>query len=375
MVSGSPIVTPATYTLKNLIDDSSFEGTTNYWTQYNSSYPATFTTSYKYKGSYGIQANVNGIYERCVKNKTAVSIVSGHKYYMSLWAYIISYTSGDTTSFYVPILGHLDLYESRVGQWQYRSKIITAGSSISTTDIRVGHVYSNTANNNIAIDCVMLVDLTEAFGAGNEPTEQWCDANIAWFDGTTTLEVKDSPVARNVLQPYIGVDNVARSVKRGWIGVDNVARQFFGEAYDEWTITMTTDNTSSMAVSYTCNDSTLTMSAKNNTGYVDSGTASVSYVITGLSAGDVVVVNYNRTIDMSNSYQTCRESFGSKGNTVLYSSEFFTSTSGTVSLTKTFTLESTTFRHWIGVTRQIAQGITVDVKSITVNGEQIFPKV
>jgi len=32
-----------------------------------------------------------------------------------------------------------------------------------------------------------MVDLTEAFGAGNEPTQQWCDENIEYFDGSTTI--------------------------------------------------------------------------------------------------------------------------------------------------------------------------------------------
>jgi hypothetical protein len=30
----------------------------------------------------------------------------------------------------------------------------------------------------------MLIDLTEAFGAGNEPSVSWCDANIPYFIGT-----------------------------------------------------------------------------------------------------------------------------------------------------------------------------------------------
>ena len=36
-------------------------------------------------------------------------------------------------------------------------------------------------------DNVMLVDLTETFGAGNEPSLEWCDENINWFEGTTKI--------------------------------------------------------------------------------------------------------------------------------------------------------------------------------------------
>lgn len=33
----------------------------------------------------------------------------------------------------------------------------------------------------------LLIDLTEAFGAGNEPTKEWCDVNIPYFIGTTNI--------------------------------------------------------------------------------------------------------------------------------------------------------------------------------------------
>ena len=32
-----------------------------------------------------------------------------------------------------------------------------------------------------------VIDLTESFGAGNEPSKEWCDANIDYFDGTITV--------------------------------------------------------------------------------------------------------------------------------------------------------------------------------------------
>ncbi len=36
-------------------------------------------------------------------------------------------------------------------------------------------------------DGALLVDLTKTFGAGNEPTQTWCDANLDYFDGSTNL--------------------------------------------------------------------------------------------------------------------------------------------------------------------------------------------
>ena len=37
------------------------------------------------------------------------------------------------------------------------------------------------------VDDVLVIDLTETFGAGNEPSKEWCDENISYFDGTTTI--------------------------------------------------------------------------------------------------------------------------------------------------------------------------------------------
>lgn len=37
------------------------------------------------------------------------------------------------------------------------------------------------------VDEVRLRYLTEAFGAGNEPTKEWCDENISYFDGSTVV--------------------------------------------------------------------------------------------------------------------------------------------------------------------------------------------
>ena len=45
------------------------------------------------------------------------------------------------------------------------------------------------ASNTIAyIDDAMLIDLTAAFGAGNEPTQEWCDTNIEYFAGNKTIQ-------------------------------------------------------------------------------------------------------------------------------------------------------------------------------------------
>ena len=36
-------------------------------------------------------------------------------------------------------------------------------------------------------DGLLLIDLTAAFGAGNEPSKEWCDENIDYFDGSIVV--------------------------------------------------------------------------------------------------------------------------------------------------------------------------------------------
>lgn len=43
------------------------------------------------------------------------------------------------------------------------------------------------ATGNLYFDGLVIVDLTETFGAGNEPDKNWCDKNINYFEGTTTV--------------------------------------------------------------------------------------------------------------------------------------------------------------------------------------------
>ena len=38
-------------------------------------------------------------------------------------------------------------------------------------------------------DGIMLIDLTEAFGLGFEPTKAWCDENIPYFTGEKVISI------------------------------------------------------------------------------------------------------------------------------------------------------------------------------------------
>jgi hypothetical protein len=78
--------------------------------------------------------------------------------------------------------------------WTMASAIRTAAAvtSYKGTDFSAGNHKARFDYNNsktagsMWFDGLMLIDLTAAFGAGNEPSKEWCDNNIPYFTGTYT---------------------------------------------------------------------------------------------------------------------------------------------------------------------------------------------
>lgn len=86
-------------------------------------------------------------------------------------------------------MGSANVDSSKINQWQKLSwhNIRSKWSDNFTHQFRFD--FEGMASNTIAyIDDAMLIDLTAAFGAGNEPTQEWCDANIEYFAGNKTIQ-------------------------------------------------------------------------------------------------------------------------------------------------------------------------------------------
>ncbi len=58
-------------------------------------------------------------------------------------------------------------------------------SKHDTFNVQVGSSYAVIGEG--YIDDVIIINLTETFGAGNEPSKDWCDEHINYFDGTTVI--------------------------------------------------------------------------------------------------------------------------------------------------------------------------------------------
>lgn len=88
-----------------------------------------------------------------------------------------------------PLVGIAKVDKTKLNQWQRLSwhNVRSNWNDNQTTQFRFD--FEGMASNTIAyIDDAMLIDLTAAFGAGNEPTQEWCDTNIEYFSGNKTIQ-------------------------------------------------------------------------------------------------------------------------------------------------------------------------------------------
>lgn len=90
-----------------------------------------------------------------------------------------------------PLIGIAKVDKTKLNQWQRLSwrNVRANWNDNQTAQFRFD--FEGMASNTMAyIDDAMLIDLTTAFGAGNEPTQSWCDTNIEYFAGNTTIQYK-----------------------------------------------------------------------------------------------------------------------------------------------------------------------------------------
>lgn len=88
-----------------------------------------------------------------------------------------------------PLMGSANVNTSKTNQWQRLSWRNVRSNWNDSYSAQFRFDFEGMASNTIAyIDDAMLIDLTAAFGAGNEPTQEWCDTNIEYFAGNKTIQ-------------------------------------------------------------------------------------------------------------------------------------------------------------------------------------------
>lgn len=217
------------YTLTNLAP--TINGTTG-WSGVNGTISSS--TSIKKYGAASMSLTATASQaEVYATNTTNINIQKAHTYYIAYYYYA---TGKFNTNAYLPVnttaIGHTSTTAAAANTWYRHGVVYNYAKSSLPSATFSSSLRLDFNNNKVAgtmyFDGLMVIDLTEAFGSGNEPDATWCNANIPYFTGKTKVEKASSTsVARKVKKMYIGVNGVARRVKKAYIGVGGKARCFF----------------------------------------------------------------------------------------------------------------------------------------------------
>ena len=179
-VKAHPVVT-----LTNLIPNGSFEQDAD-WSG------VVYDSAQAYQG---LRSSELGPGTVVTTSSQVTTPVVGHKYYGRSWIK----SQGDIQ----PADCRFELYagdgaglnfvfawnQGNFPDWTMRSTILTVDAVNGTSYIVRNFVVG--AVNPCWTDCLMIIDLTAAFGVGNEPDQAWCDENIPYFDGSMSYTLPD----------------------------------------------------------------------------------------------------------------------------------------------------------------------------------------
>lgn len=176
------------------------------------------TTHTKYASSTLMLTATTSNAEVTAATTTSFPLISTHKYYVRVEIFQEKVVGG--AGIYWPI-AEPTCFGGRPGvanQWTIVGEVVSR-SSFTDGNYQFRLDFDN---NKVAgtmwFDGMMLIDLTAAFGAGNEPNTAWCHANIPYFSGSMEYE-NPTGLAREIKSMYTGdLNNLARTIKKVYVG-------------------------------------------------------------------------------------------------------------------------------------------------------------
>lgn len=179
------------YELTNLVTNGNFEDESNGWVL-----STDITITNINDNSVVINNHANQFYAMGMWDNLYINGIANHSYYYSF----DSKTDSKGTGYCYGQLyfKHSEeewkdwIPQTNLNIWERLSNIYDAPNENS---FQIGLVLVDYTESDQAQVCygdnVLLVDLTETFGAGNEPDKDWCDENIKYFDETKTFFLPD----------------------------------------------------------------------------------------------------------------------------------------------------------------------------------------
>lgn len=205
--------------MPNLIKDGNFAiGTLENWEANYYAAAVTLASSARSSMAPGAaQVTANNTRAYCGIARGGVFVPKlNHKYYSSAWYYVISYTSGtpclrirntNPDTFYS---ANIDI--SKISMWQMQSVIFdtTGVADLTQWDAFILHDNGITTST-FSVFCqgMMILDLTDFFGAGNEPSKQQMDTIINsigfWESPAVQLTGEGTVVAADMVSGKIAI--------------------------------------------------------------------------------------------------------------------------------------------------------------------------
>lgn len=185
-----PVVSSGNHILTNLLPHSSFDNTgqvsgVNCTVSYDS-------TIKKY-GNYSLKviSTASSATENLFYSSSLPYQTKGHIYYCRCEMYqTVAGASSGMQAYWPeaePVMGTSTYDSTKISTWQIQSFRIVRSSWTSGNQKFRFDVENMKSPSFVYIDGAMLIDLTSAYGSGNEPTQAWCDANIPYFSGTLVV--------------------------------------------------------------------------------------------------------------------------------------------------------------------------------------------
>ena len=184
-------------TLTNLVRDCSFEDALNYWNCWlaeptDTSQAKTGTQSLKLGG------------DALAATKNSIPLIAGHKYYGREYIKTAGELTASDCRF--ELCGDVNGVEKafvfgwnrgNYPDWTAISNIVTADGSYDTGfGVRTFTVGGSV---DAWVDSIVVIDLTAACGVGNEPSKEWCDANIPYFEESYLMDIPiDLPIQKTM---------------------------------------------------------------------------------------------------------------------------------------------------------------------------------
>ena len=170
----------------NLVKNGSFENNYTNWTTMvlSGTNPVIINTSYKkYRNKSSSRIASSGTSNYLTQD---VLFIENHKYYYFMHGYTTSTANQAIISDVSNRSGSAFTINVKSNLGWVKGSVIYNGIYTETRSISVNYGVTSGVT---FIDGIGIIDLTETFGKGSEPTKAWCDANIDYYNDIVRYHV------------------------------------------------------------------------------------------------------------------------------------------------------------------------------------------